>query len=298
MDINLERYKVLYYVGKYKSISKAAGALYISQPAVSQAIRQLESRLGGSLFIRTPKGIVFTPEGEQLYREIEKSYELMRIAESRFLESTLLESGEIRIGASDMSLKFFLLPYLEQFHKRYPKIRIKVTNGPSPETVELLRAGFIDVGMVSLPLADKDGLDIHEALRLEDCFVAGSKFESLRGKELPLDALMQYPVMMLEKHTSTRRYVDDFFTSRGMVLEPEIELATSDLLIEFAKRNLGIACVVKDFAQSALDQGDLFEIKLDTPMTPRHYGIITLRHSPLTSSVRRLMGIMEQNNNT
>ena len=116
MDINLELYKIFYYVVKAGSISGASQELYISQPAVSQAIKKLESRLGGQLFTRAPKGIVLTPEGEVLYKYIEQGYNMIMLAESKFVEAINLDLGNIRIGASDMTLRYFLLPYLEAFH--------------------------------------------------------------------------------------------------------------------------------------------------------------------------------------
>lgn len=66
-----------------------------------------------------------------------------------------LETGEIRIGASDMTLQFYLLPYLEQFHEQYPNIKVTVSNGPTPETLEALYQGHIDFGIVSTPFETK-----------------------------------------------------------------------------------------------------------------------------------------------
>ena len=292
MDINFELYKVFYHVGRNRSISKAANALFISQPAVSQSIKQLETKLGGTLFIRTYKGIAFTPEGEQLFKDIEKGYDLIHIAESKFLEMIHLDSGEIRIGASDMTLKFFLLPFLETFHNKYPKVRIKVTNGPSLETVHALRSGIIDVGVVSLPLQDKTGLIITETYDVQDCFVAGNRFIALKGKQIPLNELNHYPLIMLENNTSTRRYVDQFFHDHSVQLIPEVELATSDLLVEFAKRGLGISCVVKDFALEAFHQDLLFELNLSDALPIRHFGVITLAHSPLPAVATHLLDLM------
>lgn len=140
MDINLDLYKVFYHVVQTGSISKASQELFISQPAVSQSVRQLESKLGGQLFYRTPKGITLTPEGQVLYKYIEQGYNLIMLAETKFSETINLEAGVIRIGASDMTLKYFLLPHLEEFHKQHPKVRIKVTNGTTPETIEALKS--------------------------------------------------------------------------------------------------------------------------------------------------------------
>ncbi len=293
MDINLELYKVFYHVVRSGSISKASQELFISQPAVSQSIRQLETKLGGQLFIRTPKGITLTPEGEVLHKYTEQGYNMILLAESKFLEAINLDAGEIRIGASDMTLKYFLLPYLEEFHKRYPKVRIKVTNGPSPETVACLKNGFIDFGVASLPLSDDSAVDIIEAMEIQDCFIANYRFGHLASKKISLAELSDYPVIMLEKNTSTRRYMNHFLSSYGVTIIPEIELATSDLLVQFARRGLGISCVVKNFAENDLENGSLFELDLTEKIPPRQLGIIKLKSTPLSAAAVRFIELID-----
>ncbi len=135
MNTNLEHYRIFYYAGKYGSITQAAEELSISQPAVSQALKQLEHTLGTALFIRTVKGVRFTAEGEMLYSYVARGYEYIQNGEEKLMQMLNLSTGEIRIGASDMSLQYYLLPYLEQFHEKYPKIKITVSNATTPETL-------------------------------------------------------------------------------------------------------------------------------------------------------------------
>lgn len=296
MDINLELYKVFYHVVKSGGISKASQELFISQPAVSQSIRQLESKLGGQLFFRTPKGIVLTPEGEVLFKYIEQGYRMILLAESKFSEAINLDAGEIRIGASDMTLKYFLLPHLEEFHKRYPKVRIKVTNGPSPETVECLKNGLIDFGVASLPLLNDGAVDVIDAMEIQDCFIANFRFGHLASKKLALSELSNYPVIMLERNTSTRQYIDNFLSTNGVSIIPEIELATSDLLVQFARRGLGISCVVRSFAEADLENGSLFELSLEAEIPPRQIGIVKLRNTPLSAAAVKFIELIGNNN--
>lgn len=292
MDINLELYKVFYYVVQAGSISKASENLFISQPAVSQSIHQLEKKLGGQLFFRTPKGIKLTPEGEVLFKYIEQGYRMILQAENKFAEAINLDAGEIRIGASDMTLKYFLLPHLEEFHKQYPKVRIKVTNGPSPETVNYLKNGFVDFGVASLPLSDDNGIDIINAMEIQDCFVANYKFGQLSNRKVALKELPEYPLIMLEKNTSTRRYVDNFLSTQGVTVIPEIELATSDLLVQFARRGLGISCVVRNFAENDIKDGNLFELEFDHILPTRQIGIIKLKNTPLSAAAMKFIELI------
>lgn len=293
MDINLELYRIFYHVVKAGSISKASQELFISQPAVSQAIKKLESRLGGQLFVRAPKGITLTPEGEVLFKYIEQGYNMIMLAESKFMEAINLDIGSIRIGANDMTLKYFLLPYLEEFHRLYPKVKIMVTNRPSPETVEFLKKGAIDFGVVSLPLPDDDSLEVFEAMEIQDCFVANERFGHLAGREVSIKELAEYPIIMLERNTSTRRYIDEYLSRYSVNLIPEFELATSDLIVEFACRGLGISCVVRNFAEEYIKKGALFEINLKEKIPPRHFGVIKLRNVPLTAAAKRFMELIQ-----
>lgn len=260
MNISLEYYKVFYNVAKLGSISAAANSLFISQPAVSQAIKHLETELDARLFNRTSKGVRLTPEGEALYNLISQGYDYFLRAENMFRDIHALQAGEIRIGASDMTLQYYLLPYLESFHSKYPNVKIRVTNGPTPETVKALRAGEIDFGIVTTPVISDKWMTVTPVRKIQDCFVAGIKFIGLKGKTLSLAELAKYPLTMLEKKTSSRRYIDNLFVQEGCVVQPEFELATSDLIVQFALRGLGIGYVTQDFAQPYLDRGQLFKL--------------------------------------
>ena len=290
--VNLEYYRVFYHVAKLGSITLAAEELFISQPAVSQAIKHLENCLGGSLFYRTPKGMRLTTEGELLYSYVSRGYEYLVQAESKYRELFALETGEIRIGASDMTLQFYLLPYLEQFNRQYPGIRIKVTNAPTPDTLEYLNTGRIDFGAVSSPVTEIKGLSITPVCKIRDIFVAGSRFNALTGRTAEVSELEQYPLICLEQNTSTRKYVDRFMSDQGIKLEPEFELATSELIVQFAARGLGVGCVVRSFAEKLLTDGTLFEVDLKTPIPERDICIITLDRMPISPAGKKLLNLL------
>jgi DNA-binding transcriptional LysR family regulator len=294
MNINLEYYKIFYYVVKFGSFTGAADELCISQPAVSQAIKMLETNLGSRLFIRTQKGIKITPEGEVLYSYISRGYESILLGESKFKKMIDLENGEIRIGASDMTLQFYLLSYLETFHLKYPKIKVMVTNAPTPDTLEYLYEGKIDFGVVSAPLQAKPEIHIKEVQTIEDIFVAGNRFIHLKDKILEYSDLEKLPIICLEKYTSTRSYIDEYLRMNGVVLEPEFELATSDIIVQFTLRNLGIGSVVRNFAEKYLESGELFELKFEPKIPKRNFCIITSEKNPISTAARELLYMMEK----
>lgn len=294
MDINLEYYKIFYHVARYKGITLAAEQLSISQPAVSQAIRHLEKDVGCTLFVRTPKGVRLTKEGEMLYSYVARGYETILSGEKKLSEMLNLEQGEICIGASDMTLKFYLLPYLERFHEQYPEIRITVTNAPTPETLQHLGDGKIDFGIVSTPVQAQSHVRVTPVREIQDIFVAGRKFDHLLRERLSYKKLMELPVMCLEGSTSTRQYVESFLAEQDVELRPEFELATSDMLVQFAVRNLGVASVVEDFAAEYLERGELIKLEFEQEIPKRQFCIVSDERTPMSAAAGRLMEFLQR----
>ena len=277
MNINLEYYKVFYYVCTAGSLTAAAQKLCISQPAVSQAVRQLEKEAGTRLFLRTSKGIRLTMEG------------------GRMLERMLdMDMGEVRIGASDMTLQFFLLPFLEQFHKEYPRIKVTVTNAPTPETICSLEEGKIDFGVVTTPFSCKSTIHSMMVKPIGTVFIAGDSFGELKGKKLDYSILGSMPCIFLEKNTSTRAFMDAFLSAKGMELTPEFELATSDMIVQFAKRNMGVGCVMDGFAKDAIAKGEVFELDFKEKMPLRHICVVTGENSLISLAGRKLLNLFDE----
>ncbi len=293
MNIDLEYYRIFYHVAKAGSFTQAGEELCISQPAVSQAVKLLETNLGSRLFIRIPKGVKLTPEGEVLYNYVQRGYEYILMGEDKFRKMLDLENGEIRIGASDMTLQFYLLPYLERFHEKFPKIKVTVTNAPTPETLDYLYDGKIDFGIVSEPFEAKPEIGVTRIKEIQDIFVAGNRFQKLKGRTLHYKALEELPIICLEHNTSSRRYIDEFLRANEVELKPEFELAMSDIIVKFASRNLGIGCVVKDFAREALEHGDLFELQFETGIPKRHFCIITGHNNPISTAAKELLRMLD-----
>jgi len=289
---NLDYYKVFYFAAKSGSITEAANTLSVSQPAVSQAIRQLEKQLGITLFHRVYKGIRLSQEGRVLFSYVENGYEQIEQGIRRVRQMQNLEFGEIRIGASDMTLEFYLLPHLELFHERYPDIKVIVTNAPTPETLCFLEEGKIDFGIVSSPFAEPAGIRQIAVKEIEDVFVAGRKFISYKNKMLDLQELERLPLIFLEKSTSTRSYMDNYLHQNNVAPRPEFELATSDMIVQFALRNLGVGCVVRDFAEEAIESGLLFELRFNKMIPKRQFCVVNSTKTPLSPAAFRLFGIM------
>lgn len=267
MDINYELYKVFFHVATTLSFSEASKQLFISQSAVSQSIKALEKKLEQTLFIRSTKRVQLTPEGEILLRHIEPAMNLIKRGESQLTDSAST-GRQIRIGASDTICRYFLVPYLERFHKEFPNAHIKVTNQTSSECVNLLETGQVDLIFCNYPNANINHLKHHKTiLEFQDVFVANHSFDELCDKEISFKELLNYPVLMLERHSATSEFLHDLFQQQQLDLVPEIELSSNDLLIDLAKIGLGIA-FIPDFCLPA-ESDKLFVVKTKEPLPTR-----------------------------
>jgi DNA-binding transcriptional LysR family regulator len=285
---NLEGYRAFLAVAQSGSFSKAAEKLGVTQPAVSHAVRRLEERLGGPLFYRTPAGVRLTNEGEMLYKFVSQGFHFLENGERKIAEMRNLVAGEVKIGAGDTLCRHYLLPHLEAFHREHPGVKIQVTNRTTRETVALLKEGKIDFGIVNLPVRDNQLL-IRESIPLHDCFVAGEAFRELAERTLTWQELVRHPLILLEQGSNIRSCIDRFAKGQGVDIRPEFELGSIDLLVQFARIGLGIACVIREFVAEELARGTLHEIRLDVPLPPRRVGLVTLKDVPLSAAASRFL---------
>lgn len=293
MTENLEYYKAFYYAARYGSLTSAAAELSISQPAVSQSLKQLEGALGVKLFVRASRGIKLTPEGKVLYEHIKEAYEQIELGERMISSMLQLDYGELKIGASDMTLKYYLLPLLEKYHEQFPGIKVTVTNAPTPATLNLLRRRKIDFGIVSTPLDRGHEFNILPVKEIEDVFVAGRKFIQYKNHMLDFKELERLPIIALEGHTSTQKYMNEFLQKNNVEIHPEFELATSDMIVQFALRSLGVGSVVREFAEEYLENGRLFELRFNKIIPKRQICVVTEMGTPLSRAAEALLRMMK-----
>ncbi len=289
--VDLELYRVFYTVAKCGSLTKAAEELYISQPAVSQQIKQLEIQLGGQLFVRTRKGMELSETGgKQIFPLVEKALAIFDQVESKYSELKDTATGIIRICASDTVSTHFLLPYIKRYHEKYPDVNLVLQNCTSSETVELLKHKKGDIGFVNLPLDDSE-IDLSSAvMQLHDTFVASPKFNHLTTGVVDLKSLQDYPLLMLELSTATRQAIVSFAHSQGIHLHPEIELASLELMTELAKSGLGIACIPREFVVHELEEEkSLIEIKTNPSLPTRAIGLALPKNDSMTFAVKEFV---------
>lgn len=293
MDISLDLYRIFCIVVRLGNMSAAAKELFISQPAVSMAIKQLEDRLGSPLLVRSAKGVYPTAEGALLYTYLEQALGLIQTAEEKYTQMVNMEMGELKIGASDTVIANFLLPYLEKYHKKYPDINIKITNKTTYEALKLLRNGTVDVCFINLPIEQGEDLTVTPCIEIQDILVGGERYALLAQVGMELRDLCQYPLLMLEDLSNSRRYIDHYAKKHGVVMNPILELGSSDLLLSFAQINLGLTYVIKEFSQKYLDERKLFEIPVAPPVPKRNIGMVQLKNVAAPHCVQGFMGLMD-----
>lgn len=292
MDVNYELYKVFYYVASTLSFSEAASQLFISQSAVSQSIKTLEKKLNQTLFIRSTKKVQLTPEGEILLRHIEPAVHLISRGETQLMD-TSAGGGQLRIGASDTICRYFLVPYLEKIHKAFPGAHIKVTNATSIKCVELLESGQVDLIVVNCPNAYLGNLSSVKIIKsFHDVFIANQSFKELKGKKLSYGQLLEHPILMLDKKSTTSEFLHSQFQQHQLDLVPEIELSSNDLLIDLARIGLGLA-FIPDYCIDNSDD-DLFTIDLKEKLPARELALAYNKHLPISGALEEFLSYFEE----
>ena len=293
MNIDFELYRIFFVVANNSNITRASKELNISQPAISKSIKNLEEQLGGQLFVRTKRGVVLTEEGKEFYKYIKQAMEYINNAENKFTDLINLEAGCIKIGVSTTLTKKFLLTYLKQFHSLYPKIDIQIITNLTSELVKKLKNGLIDI--LILNIDDKNyGNDVNiiKCKKINDCFVVNNKYQNLVDKKLSLKDLNNYPLILQAKGSNTRKFLDNIAEENGVILKPNIELASYSLVVEFAKIGFGIAYVTKEYVEEEIRNGSLFELKIKEKIPSRDIGIALSKNHVPNFSTKKLMEII------
>ena len=273
MNQNLSSYRIFYTVANTGNISKAAKELYISQPAISKSIQKLEESVGCKLFSRSSRGVVLTDEGKLLYEHVSEAFETLTMGEEKLKRSIELGVGHLKIGVSSTLCKYLLLPYLKEFIRQNPHISISISCQSTNDTLKLLEDNKIDIGLIGKPENLKNiHFDFLE--EIEDIFVAAKDYlRNLKTRGIQKDHILQSStLMLLDKNNMTRHYIDDYLQENQIIIKDSIDISDMDLLIDFARIGVGVACVIKNFVREDLENGTLMEIPLGFPIHKREVG--------------------------
>lgn len=294
MNQNLSSYWIFYTVANAGNISKAAKELYISQPAISKSIQKLEDSLNCKLFSRSSRGVILTPEGNLLYGHVKEAFETLGTGEEKLKRSIELGVGHLKIGVSSTLCKYMLLPYLQEFIKHNPHISISINCQSTNETLKLLDDNKIDIGLIGKPTSLKN-LNFYFLENIEDIFVSTKDYiRNLSARGIKKNEILQNStLMLLDKNNMTRQYIDDYLQENQITVAESIDISNMDLLIDFAKIGVGVACVIKSFVKKELAEGKLIEIPLGLPIHKREVGFAYKDNISISPSLSAFINFYE-----
>ncbi len=286
MIARLEQYRIFKEVADAGNLTAAAQRLYISQSAVSQSIKALEASLEAQLFTRLPRGVSLTAEGQTLYEYASKALGLLQAGEHHLQQMRELVTGELSIGINSTLMKYFLMPILESYHKAYPQIRIHIHGGTSGRVLEALKDGQIDLAFCTTP-AESSALHMVTCFPTHTAFVAAPDYPCDFEHVYTLEEITRFPLLVLDRDASSRRFLEAQFLQRGLKLDPEMESASHNLLISLARISLGVACVTREMSLSGLERGVIRELKLAEELPARSVSMCSRRGSEPPAAAKR-----------
>ena len=190
--MTLDYYRIFYYVARYKSFSNAAEMLGSNQPNITRCMNILENELDCKLLIRSHKGIQLTTEGEHLFRHVAIAIEQLTYGEKEIIKNKSLESGQINIGISETAMRLYLLDKLQEFHKDYPHVRLKISNHSTPQAIDALEKGLVDIAMVTSPLEIRKPLRKTALRSYHDILIGGSAYKTTASRKRSLKELADF----------------------------------------------------------------------------------------------------------
>ena len=288
MNISYDHYRIFYYVAKYRSITQAATILLSNQPNVTRTIKNLEKELDCVLFVRSRQGVQLTPEGEKLFEHIRIAFEHIEAGEEEIALKKTMQRGIVTIGASELALHCLLLPILKKYRQLYPGVRIRVSNHSTPQALDALKNGLVDIAVVTTPLDMTDALKSTPIKSIQEVAVCGTAFSAIREKELTLSELAEYPLICLGEHTKTFDFYSKFFKQKGVVFSPSVEAATADQIMPLVMHDLGIGFVPTAFLSNVKEADSIHVLHLKESIPPRNVCLVKRTGTSLSIAAKKL----------
>lgn len=287
MNINYDYYRIFYYVAKLGNFTQAANALTNSQPNITRTIKNLENALDCTLFIRSNRGVRLTPEGEKLFAYIQAAVKQIQAGEEALALDKSLQSGTVTIAASEVALRCFLLPVLQAYRERYPKIRLRVSNHTTPQAIDTLKNGLADLALTTAPVGTEPTLHMENVKEICEIAVCGTAFSECAQHTVTLEELTKYPIISLGAQTETYALYAHWFMQNGLSFAPDIEAATADQILPLVKSNLGVGFVPQEFlAETGMH--DVLPIHLHVPVPVRNICFLKRTDRPLSIAAKEL----------
>lgn len=295
--INLELYRIFYVVAETKNITKASEILNISQPAVTKHIKNLESELGNPLFIRTKKGVILNEYGEKIFLNVKQALNLLSESEKEISKYKSLNKGTIKIGISTTLARKYLLKYIKKFHETYPNIVIDIYTDATKDLIKQLKNGVIDIIISKFPHNRDNDLNYIYLGKTKYIFVASEEYSFLSDETIPIKKLVNYPLLLQKTPSNSRDNIEKYLKENNIHIEPKMNIASSNLLVDFIHLGYGIGYVTKLYVEEELKENKLFEIKVVPDTDEISFGIILLKNNVMTSHCKKFIDYLKPSNN-
>ena len=285
MYISYDYYRVFYFVAKYENISQAAKLLLNNQPNITRTIKNLESALGCTLFVRNRHGVKLTPEGERLYSHVKIAFEHLEAGEEEISLDKTLQRGVVSIGATEVALHCLLLPILKKYRALYPNVKINISNHSTPQATQALKNGLLDFALVTTPTVESNLISEKSVKEIKEVAVCSAAYGELINKTVSLEKINEYPIISLSPVTKTYERYADIFSSHGLHFNPNIEAATTDQIVLMVKADLGISFIPSEMLRN---EPEIKEISIKEDIPPRHICLIKRKDHSLGIAAKKM----------
>lgn len=296
MDTNFSLYNIFYYVCEFRNITKVANFLYVSQPAITTHIKNLERHLGKKLIIKAPKGIELTQDGLNLYNQIKEPIERIHEVDRNFMSSTPNYDLTIRITAGYSTIKKILLESLSKFNVNHANIKYEVSTYPYKEAYEKLKDGKIDLLILNMQEAEENkNIVVQKLFEVQDAFFVSPNVRKDYPKILKIEDINEYPIIVKLGKSYSKEVLEELLEQKSKKLVPRYELSNNWLVEEYVKMGLGIGIINKDFLKKEIEDGELEEIKTDCELPKRELVCAYRKDSPIYSIIREFVSEIIKN---
>ncbi|MBS1142747.1 MAG: LysR family transcriptional regulator [Proteobacteria bacterium] len=262
------RLQVFHAVAKHLSFTRAADALFMTQPAVTFQIRQLEEQYSTRLFDRRHGGISLTPAGELVLSFAEKILALSDEMETRLSEMTGEMRGPLLVGASTTIAEFMLPRVLGEFNAAYPQVRARLIVANSESIESQVAEHTLDVGLIEVP-AKLSGLTSQICCEDELLVICAPDYPLAGQKSVAPRNLVDYEFISREPGSGTREITDAYFREHKVPpenLKMQMELGSPEALKGVVSTGLGFAIVSRAVVEKEAQLGELVAIPLKPPL--------------------------------
>ena len=292
MNVDLELYRVFYVVAKHKHMTKASEELHISQPAISQSIKKLEDQLGGTLFLRSNKGMELTEEGKMFYEYVKGALELIKNAENEFTSFKDLNKGEIKIGCSTTLTKLVLLDVLKEYHQDYPNITINITNDLTSNLINDLKLGKLDFVIFNEGNVKETNLHLEKIQELKQGFIYNPEY--FEDNVNNFEDINTYPLILQKEESNSRKFLDFIALKNNVKLIPKMEVVSQDLVTEFVSIGLGIGFSIIELSKRK--DNNLKELKINKTLPNINIYLATNKTVSLTFASNMFIKYLKNTN--